>query len=614
MPSWAMWSLTAATYAAAVAVLVLSAPVRAKPLEWARVAPASGSTVPPARREHAVGFDAARNRLLLFGGRVESKATIYGDTWAYDIDTATWTEVTGSGPAPRFSVVSGAGTAADDAWYVTAGEGVDRVFYNDVWRLALDTLTWTQVETTGTPPDVRYGTAGGTLPFDGSKLWVSHGFAKDRFDDSFELDLVTREWSARTPADLDSTPPEPNGPSKRCLHGGAVVADDTAGFSAGMVLFGGCGSGGYGPCPSQDAWQLRPTSASANAAMRWTKSPSVCNGPRLYSSMALLPGSTDTVVVFGGTGGVFGSGDAGDVSVWNVADDTWKRVAPAAAEGSTDGVPTLRQGAGMVLAHSSRAATNISDSLYVFGGQTSDGVTNELWMLTGQPTGMTTKDCPTAFDLRELHRWLMVLSWGIILPTGVTIARFGRASKRFPAPMWFKAHRALQYTGVILQTGGFIVAMLMVGAGKFQAMPHSIFGILAFLFAFQQPINAFFRPEPPHVKSPSRRRWEACHKYSGRLAATLGLLNPLWGLAYLDGAGSPSQIIYSVWVAILVTFWITMTLNGRPGPENPSVIARKARLFGTDLYAGDVAATNPVARAEADVEIPSAGPADTKTS
>lgn len=50
----------------------------------------------------------------------------------------------------------------------------------------------------------------------------------------------------------------------------------------------------------------------------------------------------------------------------------------------------------------------------------------------------------------------MFASWGFALPLGVTIGRFGRAAG------WFPYHRALQITGVVLSTGGLVVAILMV--------------------------------------------------------------------------------------------------------------------------------------------------------
>ena len=105
----------------------------------------------------------------------------------------------------------------------------------------------------------------------------------------------------------------------------------------------------------------------------------------------------------------------------------------------------------------------------------------------------------------------------------------------------------------------------------------------------------------------------AWHKYSGRAAVCLGLINCFFGiqqivraclrasapngsLAPVDGCpvvaaaplqdvvhrtSGPAFIIYSIWVAGLVTFWIGMTLAGKPGRENPSPVAAFAHRVVT---------------------------------
>lgn len=105
-------------------------------------------------------------------------------------------------------------------------------------------------------------------------------------------------------------------PFHRCLHAGVALPD------ANIAIAGGCGSGGcvswfplvggslsstsltdcargmkrrYGPCPASDAWV-----STGMCNQQWRKSQSPCMGPRLRASMAHLPGSVGTVVVFGG--------------------------------------------------------------------------------------------------------------------------------------------------------------------------------------------------------------------------------------------------------------------------------------------------------------------------
>ena len=54
-----------------------------------------------------------------------------------------------------------------------------------------------------------------------------------------------------------------------------------------------------------------------------------CASGRLYSTIAVAPGGIGqgtSVVMFGGHG-TFGSGQAGEISLWDTAADTWTRLA-----------------------------------------------------------------------------------------------------------------------------------------------------------------------------------------------------------------------------------------------------------------------------------------------
>src|SRR5262249_29451141 len=67
---------------------------------WAR---ANAGIAPPSRVGHAMAYDAARGKVVLFGGCTGNVQACDGlaDTWEWD-GTA-WTEVTNPGPTGRFS-------------------------------------------------------------------------------------------------------------------------------------------------------------------------------------------------------------------------------------------------------------------------------------------------------------------------------------------------------------------------------------------------------------------------------------------------------------------------------------------------------------------------------
>lgn len=65
---------------------------------WSNRAPVNG---PLARHGHRLVFDEIRERVVLFGG--VGRSSIYSDMWVYDLDANSWSEVNQIGaPAPRF--------------------------------------------------------------------------------------------------------------------------------------------------------------------------------------------------------------------------------------------------------------------------------------------------------------------------------------------------------------------------------------------------------------------------------------------------------------------------------------------------------------------------------
>lgn len=66
---------------------------------------------------------------------------------------------------------------------------------------------------------------------------------------------------------------------------------------------------------------------------------------------------------------------------------------------------------------------------------------NAVWALTGDPEDAGNKqlDCVFVFDLRAFHGAMMFLSWGVLLPFGAAVARYGRKLKKDKIPhFWFK--------------------------------------------------------------------------------------------------------------------------------------------------------------------------------
>lgn len=564
---------------AAAALLALLALVAGPPLPaaaqdanvsfvWDEVVYA-GAESPGNRRDAAVGYDRVRNRLIVFGGQPGPS----DETWQFDLATRVWTELATASdavrPEARFSVVAGMDEARG-RFLVTTGEGRGKKHFNDVWAFDLATDTWSEVATSGPKPEVRYGASGGTFVFGADYLIVTHGFASTRFDNTFALRLADDTWESLTPGSC---------PFKRCLQGGVVTRDNR------LTIYGGCGSGGFGPCPAFDAWTLTTQASSgvppSRDAARWDELDQ-CPGPRLYTSLQIAPGNPEgtndpkRLVLFGGAGGIHGSGSSGEVGVLDLADGGWTLLSPAG-----DAKPSVRRQTNLVYVNHNADSVNASDYVIAYGGNVGGG---DMWRLSLDPARPepSTKDCPPYFDLRMFHGVTMFLSWGFLLPIGVFVARFGR---HWPNTLWFRLHRPLQMVGVVLQLAGFIAAFLMLLVGHFSYQPHSGIGAAVFLFGTAQPINAYFRPhiKPGEEPSKNRRRWEHLHRWAGRACVLLGMLNIFGGLTAIR-ARNVFVVLYSVWFTAYWAAYIALSLLGEPTRSpaaqwmNEKLLCSKGRL------------------------------------
>jgi len=128
--------------------LNLNAPISA----WQPLA-ASG-TGPSARRTASMVYDAANDRMILFGGRTGvANSTIVAEVWALSLSgTPTWSLLTTSGasPGPRaqhVAVVDGNGNMV-----IWGGRNSGGTILNTAFELNLSTLAWTDLAPSGPAP------------------------------------------------------------------------------------------------------------------------------------------------------------------------------------------------------------------------------------------------------------------------------------------------------------------------------------------------------------------------------------------------------------------------------------------------------------------------------
>ena len=134
---------------------------------WTKMEPAAG---PSSRNKHAMAYDAESDRIVLFGGGAGASlpppsSALRDETWAYDYNTNTWTNMTPAmGPDPRFAHSMAYDGESDRV--ILFGGGVETVLdnSNETWAYDFDNNSWTKME-----PDTN-PTISITSPAEGSNL------------------------------------------------------------------------------------------------------------------------------------------------------------------------------------------------------------------------------------------------------------------------------------------------------------------------------------------------------------------------------------------------------------------------------------------------------------
>ena len=235
-------------------------------------------TPPAGRLGQSAVYDPVRDRLLVFGG-IDGNAQILGDVWALSLSDSTWTllQPTGNPPTARryhtaiydaardrmivFGGDAGFGLSLNDVWslWLDPAPRWERIFphgslpfarrthsaiydaprdrivvfgsnlpSNDVWALSFADTTWRLMSPSGTPPAARFGHSA-IYDAAGDRMVVFGGFDNNQYlDDVWSLPLAdpSAPWAKMAPS--------PPAPSARGYHSAVYDA-----AHARMVAFGG---------------------------------------------------------------------------------------------------------------------------------------------------------------------------------------------------------------------------------------------------------------------------------------------------------------------------------------------------------------------------------------
>jgi hypothetical protein len=302
---------------------------------WRELLPTSASAPEPRRNGVAI-YDPVGRRVVIFGGI--SGSGHLNDTWAFDLQTQSWTrlDTRGTPPAARLGH-DAVYDAMGHQMIVWAGQDQSR-FFNDTWALDLTSLAWQELSPSSRP-QARYGSASVFDPVE-RRLVTFAGFTdlSRRFQDTQAFDLDTNTWEDLTPRG--------DKPEVRCL---LTAAYDAAGHR--MIMYGGQRSG-----PLDDIWAFDFGTRS------WTSlTPSERPAGRFFAASFL-----DRRQRFYVFGGATARGDEGETWVFDLASARWSRL-------EIPGPPPRN---GMLAAY-----VDDRDSFVVFGGVTSGRLYSDVWEL-----------------------------------------------------------------------------------------------------------------------------------------------------------------------------------------------------------------------------------------
>lgn len=232
--------------------------------QWKQIHP-SGEA-PNARHGHTVTFDPVRRRIIVIAGQAQG---FFNDTWAYDIQANAWRQLSpgAGGPNARYGL-SAVYDAKRDRIVISHGFTFEGRF-DDTWAFDLRTNAWQEISPAGTRPLRRCLHHAVYVAHDDQMLLYggcSSGFGPCPQGDLWSFDLEKNQW--RQIVTAGSPPP-------RQRYG--MVFDDNRNR---LVLFGGLGglplndTWEFGPAagehdPAAGAWtQIAPAGDTPVARYR----------------------------------------------------------------------------------------------------------------------------------------------------------------------------------------------------------------------------------------------------------------------------------------------------------------------------------------------------------
>jgi hypothetical protein len=150
---------------------------------------------------------------------------------------------------------------------------------------------------------------------------------------------------------------------------------------------------------------------------------------------------------------------------------------------------------------------------------------------------------------KNTHGVISAVSWGILMPLGVIIARYMKVFKS-ANPAWFYLHIACQCSAYIVGVAGWGLGLkLGSDSAGITWSKHRNIGITLFVFGTLQVFALLLRPKPDHKY---RRYWNFYHQAIGYSVITLSIVNIFEGFDILQ----PDNKWKRAYTGIIITLGI----------------------------------------------------------
>lgn len=349
-------------------------PLSPPPSLWTQLSPTG--TAPAPRKEHASVYDAANDRLIIFGGINSSE--YFNDTWVLTnasgtgSGTTSWIYLSTAGTMPARHSVVAAYNSPKNMLIVFGGADSNNKIQMDLWLLTnanglQGTIsTWSKLTIDGTPPSARCRMAGVYDETNDTLILFGGSSYSDTTGTLYDETWVIR--NVITSPSWDKLNPAGTLPSARR---DASAVYDAAGNR--MIIFAGNTSTAYSTDPSgrtNDTWILSDANGIGGTPA-WSQLNTLNKPPARSGHTAVFDGASKRMVVFAGGG-----------SDNYVRGDVWVLTNPGETTSSWVEYDTGKPRPASRVYHSAVYTGNTKNRMVIFGGNTGDeNLVNDVWVL-----------------------------------------------------------------------------------------------------------------------------------------------------------------------------------------------------------------------------------------